>query len=96
MFTFGDPNKNGCGPWWVPQEWKDEYFSSECDLHDADYETDEITKRQSDKAFYLRMLAKISLETSWKTRQIRGFQARIYYYIVRYLGWTSHKNGLDT
>jgi len=89
---------NGCGPWWVPRKWKDEYFVQECRIHDEDYldpSKNGRDRKQADKFFYKQMLAKVSLEKNYFKRQMRKAQAWAYYHIVRNFGWTSHKDGLD-
>ena len=88
--TFEAKDKNGCGPWWVPREWKDRYFQDECNLHDSRYFNKE-DKDKADKEFYVKMLEKIKLEKNSKERRLRGFQARVFYYAVRNLGWIVYR-----
>ncbi len=85
---------NGCGPWWVPRSWKDEYFVEECAQHDRDY-MQGVDRRKSDRDFYKAMRKKISQEPDRRVRRRQAGQALWYYWIVRVFGWTSHKDGLD-
>lgn len=86
--TFGSPNANGCGPWWVPIEWKDQFFVDECNIHDQDY-SEQIGRKVADKKFYKSMKQKISLEKK-VVRYKRGVQAWAFYHIVRNLGWLTY------
>ena len=90
---MGKPN--GCGPWWLPDNFKGDYFKDACDIHDKDYE-DGIDREKSDKRFYFLMLERIKQEKDWKVRYARKAQARFFYYVVRVFGWTSHKKGINS
>lgn len=85
---------NGCGPWWVPKNLKDGYFSEACTKHDIDY-LNGTDRTASDYKFYSNMLKIIAREPDRKTRFWRSLQAGAFFFIVRTLGWISHKKGLD-
>lgn len=87
---------NGCGPWWLPQKYKDDYFIDACTIHDKEY-IEGADREKSDRDFYERMKQTIrdDITLSWIERKARYSQAWFYYHIVRKLGWLSHKKGLD-
>lgn len=85
---------NGCGPWWLPDHFKDDYFFDQCAIHDVDY-FEGLDRKKADKKFYMLMLSRIAVEPKWKVRIARRQQAWFYYHIVRVFGWMSHKKGLD-
>lgn len=93
-FTFESPEKNGCGPWWVPVELKDSYFKSQCDLHDQDYE-EGVDRYDADKIFYWRMIERVKQEPNRLVRLGRRLQALAFYHIVRRFGVVGHKEALD-
>ena len=88
-FTWGPKDANGCGPWWVPYEFKDEYFENECNIHDADY-TNGVPRGIADKEFYRNMIKRIKKEPNRRIRYKRRLQALLFYYLVRRFGWLSY------
>ena len=87
---------NGCGPHYLPDWARDDYFLMECNQHDIEYYMG-VPQDISDKKFYEAMKERIRRDKSlnfWQ-RKYRYAQARFFYYVVRTFGFTSHKDGLD-
>lgn len=87
---------NGCGPHYIPDWARDDYFIDACNKHDLDYLAG-IDQKYADLAFYNAMKQRIRDDKSlnfWQ-RRYRYAQAKFFYYIVRTFGFTSHKDGLD-
>lgn len=97
-YNTGERKKiNGCGPWWVPDLFKDEYFYDQCAVHDIDYYDDKKCRKVADKAFLKTMISRIKCDEKigWWTKRARRAQAYFFYTTVRIFGWSSHVKGLD-
>lgn len=78
--------KNGCGPWWVPNWITCGYFENECNEHDLDYNKG-VEKNKADLDFLEKMALKvINTCKSNFIIMLRLFQAAFLYYLASEFG----------
>lgn len=77
---------NGCGPFWWPKIWKDQYFNDACEQHDFDYDN-QIGRAMADRLFFEYMLDIVHAKRGGWPRKA---QAYIFYWSVRLGGGLSY------
>lgn len=90
-----DPN--GCGPWWLPDRWRDLYFVEACNVHDAEYGAG-VPQATADRNLLKAMRNKINLDRdiSLLGKNKRTVQLYFFYYLVRMFGAISHQGWIKS
>lgn len=97
-----DQITNGCGPWYVPNMFRNRFFSKQCNLHDLKYAQggSKVDRLYADQLFKAEMQKEIKRRVAINSLSgicyyYRTFQMNFFHFSVRKFGFLYFKKSTD-